>query len=138
MAIGKLVLISYAKFLLVNYLPICSEFLSVPFFNVFLMKYFYLSRYWCLYEAPKGTSKEKKQVKNNLKNISFPQNNISFHQNIISFPQNIISFPQNIIRSLEMILLPRNNLAGTEPLICHLIYWDMKTISEIAVKLRAP
>ena len=73
-----------------------------------------------------------------LNNISFPRNIISFPRNIISFPRNIISFPRNIIpsksfRFLEIISFPWNNLAGTEPLICHLIYWDMKTISEVAV-----
>ena len=42
-----------------------------------------------------------------------------------------------LFRSLE-ILFRLNNLAGTEPLICHLIYWNMKTISKVAVILRAP
>ena len=46
--VWKLVLILYAKFVLVNYLPICSEFVSVLFFNVFLMKYFYPFCYWRL------------------------------------------------------------------------------------------
>ena len=58
-------------------------------------------------EPLKGQVKQKKQAK----------------KNNISFPQNIIPFP-------------RNHSAGTEPLICHLIYWNMKTIFEVAV-LRA-
>ena len=79
---------------------------------------------------------KKKQVKNIKKlfrslEILFRSLKILFRSfEIISFPQNIISFRNNIS-------LPRNNLAGTKPLICHLIYWDMKTISDVAVILRA-
>ena len=59
--VWQLVLIWCAKFLLVNYLPICSEFVSVLCFNVFLMKYFYPVIGACVVGCVQNKKKNKKK-----------------------------------------------------------------------------